>query len=218
MMDPTVLAAIVGVGAALIGYFVKYATDIRLAQRNDRLERINRQLSEFYGPLLALTRASDESWRAFRKRYRPPGNASFWKPDPPPTTEDAAIWRLWMTTVFVPVHQQMMELVLDHADLIEEPEMPDCLLTLCAHIAGYQAILKKWEGGEISVAREDNLSVVNFPGDELATYAAAAFGRLKAQQAELLGSNGASPESVPDSRSRASGVADPRRWISRSRT
>src|SRR5581483_3044179 len=93
-MDPTVAAALVGVGAALFGYFVKYATDIRLAQRNDRLERINRQLSEFYGPLLALTRASDESWQAFRKRYRP-GAGSYWKADPPLTAEDALVWRLW---------------------------------------------------------------------------------------------------------------------------
>jgi hypothetical protein len=186
-MDATVVAALVGVGAALLGYFVKYATDIRLAQRNDRLERLNRQLSEFYGPLLALTRASDQSWQAFRKRYRPPGNHSFWKPDPPPTKEDAEVWRLWMSTVFVPLHQQMMELVLDHADLIEEREMPPCLLSLCAHIAGYQAVLKQWESGNVSIEREDNISVVNFPGQELADYAAAAFGRLKAEQADLLG-------------------------------
>jgi hypothetical protein len=66
--------------------------------------------------------------------------------------------------------------------------MPACLLDLCAHVHGYQAILKDWETGEISVEREDNISVVNFPGQELAVYAAAAFSRLKAEQAELLGS------------------------------
>ncbi len=199
-MDPTVAAALVGVGAALFGYFVKYATDIRLAQRNDRLERINRQLSEFYGPLLALTRASDESWQAFRKRYRSNGaGVSYWKNDPPLTSEDVVVWRLWMGSVFVPVHRQMMELVLDHADLIEEPDMPPCLLALCAHIAGYQAVLKQWERGEVSMAREDNISVVNFPGDELAAYAATAFTRLKAQQAELLGGNGAGRRTAPRS-------------------
>ena len=180
--------ALVGVVAAVIGYFVKYVTDLRLAQRNDRLERINRQLSEFYGPLLALTQSSSQSWQAFRNRYRPPGDESFWKSDPPPTREDAVAWRLWMTTIFVPVHQRMMELVLERADLIEEPEMPPCLLTLCAHVNGYQAILKEWETGHISIEREDNISVVNFPGQELAEYAATAFGRLKAEQADLLGS------------------------------
>jgi hypothetical protein len=190
-MDGTEEAvALIGVCIAVIGYFVKYRTDLRLAQRNDRLERINRQLSEFYGPLLALTRSSGQSWQAFRKRYRPPGSESFWKCDPPPTKEDAIAWRLWMTTVFMPVHRRMMELVLERADLIEEPEMPPSLLDLCAHVNGYQAILKEWEKGEISTAREDNISVVNFPGEKLAEYAATAFGRLKAEQAELLGATG----------------------------
>ena len=186
-MDATEVVALVGVGAAVIGYFVKYWTDLKIEQRNDRLERINRQLNEFYGPLLALTRSSGESWQAFRKRYRP-GGGSFWKSDPPPTREDAVAWRLWMTTVFMPLHQRMVELVLENAALIEEPEMPPCLLAMCAHVAGYQAVLKEWETGEISVAREDNISIVNFPGEELADYAAAAFSRLKAEQASLLGS------------------------------
>jgi hypothetical protein len=190
-MDGTEEAvALIGVCIAVIGYFIKYRIDLRLAQRNDRLERINRQLSEFYGPLLALTRSSGQSWQAFRQRYRPPGSESFWKSDPPPTKEDAIAWRLWMTTVFMPVHQRMMELVLERADLIEEPEMPPSLLDLCAHVNGYQAILKEWEKAEISTAREDNISVVNFPGEELAEYAATAFGRLKAEQADLLGSTG----------------------------
>ena len=55
-MDGTEAVAFVDVVVAQIGYFVTYRTNLRLAQRNDRLERINRQLSEFYGPLLALTR------------------------------------------------------------------------------------------------------------------------------------------------------------------
>jgi hypothetical protein len=187
-MNGTEIVALVGVCVAVIGYFVTYRTNLRLAQRNDRLERINRQLSEFYGPLLALTRASGQSWQAFRQRYRPPGSESFWKNDPPPTKEDAIAWRLWMTTVFMPVHQRMMDLVLSRADLIEEPDMPPCLMALCAHVAGYQAVLKEWETTEISVAREDNISVVNFPGQELAEYAATAISRLKAEQADLLGS------------------------------
>src|SRR5215211_9260445 len=120
VMDATAVVTLIGVCVAAVGYVIKYRTDLKLEQRNDRLERVNRQLSEFYGPLLALTRSSDQSWQAFRKRYRP-GGGSFWKSDPPPTPEDVVAWRLWMTTVFVPVHQRTMELVLERADLIEEP-------------------------------------------------------------------------------------------------
>jgi len=186
-MDVTAAVTLVGVRVAAIGYIVTYRTNLELARRNDRLERINRQLSDFYGPLLALTRSSDESWQAFRRRYRPPGDGSYWKPEPPITCEDVVAWRLWMSTVFTPVHQRMMEIVLMHADLIEEPDMPACLLALCAHVNGYQAVLKQWETGDVSTAREDNISVVNFPSDELADYAASAFSRLKAEQAELMG-------------------------------
>ena len=143
------IATFFGVCVAAIGYIVKYRTDLQLAQRNDRLERINRQLSDFYGPLLAHTRSSNVSWRAFRKRYRT-GSGSFWI-NPPPTREDVVAWRLWMTTVFMPMSQRMMEIVLNRADLIEEPEMPPCLLALCAHVAGYQAVIKEWETGEISL-------------------------------------------------------------------
>jgi hypothetical protein len=92
-----------------------------------------------------------------------------------------------MTTVFMPMHQRMTELVLSHADLIDEPDMPPCLLIMCAHVAGYRAILEEWETGAVSVAREDNVSVVNFPAEELGKYAPVAFARLKAEQRHLLG-------------------------------
>jgi hypothetical protein len=183
----TEIAALGAVVVAVIGYVVKYVTDVWLAQRDDRLERINRQLSEFYGPLLAHTRSSHEAWQAFRRRYRPGAEKSFWHQDPPPTQDEVLAWRLWMSTVFMPIHQRMSELVLVHADLIEEPEMPACLLALCAHVAGYQAVRQRWETDDVSLAREDNVSVVNFPTRELAAYAAAAFGRLKAEQSALLG-------------------------------
>jgi hypothetical protein len=180
------IVTLVGVLVAAIGYFAKYATDLRLAQRNDRLERINQQLSEFYGPLLACTQSSEESWHAFRKRHRP-GTGSFWRSDPPPTREDVLVWRLWITTVFMPVNERITQLVFERADLIVEPEMPRCLLAVCAHAAGYRAI-KEWESGEVPLRREDNLSLVNFPGQELADYATTRFAHLKAEQGKLLGS------------------------------
>ena len=42
-MDGTEAVAFVDVVVAVIGYFVTYRTNLSLAQRNDRLERINRQ-------------------------------------------------------------------------------------------------------------------------------------------------------------------------------
>ena len=103
----------------------------------------------------------------------------------------------------MPANERITQLVFEHADLIEEPEMPPCLLAVCAHVAGYQAIIKEWETGEVSLAREDNISLVNFPGQELAEYATTRFGRLKAEQSALLGDEG------------AAGSLDPRAFLSR---
>src|SRR3954468_5922546 len=99
-MTWTEAVTLIGVCVAAIGYVYKYQTDLKLLQRNDRLERINRQLSDFYGPLLVLTRSRERSWLTFRQRHRPPGEESYWRLDPPATEDDAAAWRLWMSTVF----------------------------------------------------------------------------------------------------------------------
>jgi hypothetical protein len=53
-MDATLVAAVitavVTVFVAFIGYLITYLNTIRLAQRTEKLQRINRQLSELYGP------------------------------------------------------------------------------------------------------------------------------------------------------------------------
>ena len=55
---------------AFIGYLITYLNNLRLSQRKERLERVNRQLGELYGPLFSLTQASDKAYLAFRNKYR----------------------------------------------------------------------------------------------------------------------------------------------------
>src|SRR5947209_1888781 len=150
MLDwKTILTLLVTVSLALAGYIAKYLNDIKTAQRKDRLERVNRQLKEFYGPLYALSYASDKAWReAFRAQYRPHG--SFWSGAPPPTPSEEVAWRLWMTEVFMPLNVQMERLIIGNADLLDEPEIPECLLVVCAHVSAYKAVLARWETGDYS--------------------------------------------------------------------
>jgi hypothetical protein len=51
------LPALVTISLAFIGYFATYFNNLRLSQRSEELARVNRQLSELYGPLFALTHA-----------------------------------------------------------------------------------------------------------------------------------------------------------------
>lgn len=178
----TGLTIAVTVLLAVVGYLATYAYNLKLAQRKDRLDRINRQLSDFYGPLLALDSASKSAWSAFRQRYRP-DSRSFWGDDPPPTAEEEAAWRLWMTEVFMPLNVGMVDVITQHADLLDESNMPQALLDACAHVKAYRPVIKQWEMGDFS----EHISVISFPSTPLWLFASEGFARLKAEQSDLLG-------------------------------
>jgi hypothetical protein len=165
---------------AFVGYWATYWNNLRMSQRKDKLERINRQLKELYGPLFALGHASEIAWRSFRHRYRP-GRAFWGVPNDAPTEEEAIAWRLWMAEVFIPIIFKMEELILVNSDLIDDPEMPASFIALCAHIAGYKVVTKKWAEGDFS----DNISSINFP-KEVQGYVEREYKRLKTEQARLI--------------------------------
>ena len=173
----TALTLLVTVGLALIGYL--YA--LFLARRKDRLKRINRQLSDLYGPLYALSSTGAHVWTSFRSQHRP-HKGSFWKPGSPVDDKDADAFRLWIRSVFMPLNRQMMDLVVNRADLLEGTEIPDCLLDLCAHISSYEALLVQWEKGDHTM----NEPIVNFPRRELRDFAEKEFRRLKKEQDAIL--------------------------------
>jgi hypothetical protein len=66
---------------AVAGYLLTYRNNLRLSERKDRLDRVTRQLRDFYGPLFATASASKAAWLVFRSECRPGG--AFWdKPGP----------------------------------------------------------------------------------------------------------------------------------------
>ncbi|RFU42686.1 hypothetical protein DZF91_05260 [Actinomadura logoneensis] len=167
---------------AFAGYVATYLNGLRLAQRQGRLARINSQLSDFYGPLLALAEANGRTFDAFVERHARPGGVSPFADKTPPTEHELAEWRLWVMSVFLPNIQAMRDLVIQHADLINESEMPPFLLQLAAHVSGYEVTVARWEAG----SHDRHLSVASYPHEVLA-YAREGFSRLKREQGRLLG-------------------------------
>src|SRR5438093_10963376 len=102
---------IVTVLLAFLGFVVTYLNNLRLSQRKERLERVNRQLSELYGPLVGMSRATETAWEAFRKQYRPRAGAYF-NPKNPPSKKEIDVYRIWQTAVFIPINLRMYELIL----------------------------------------------------------------------------------------------------------
>ncbi len=179
----TGITVVVSVLLAVGGYVATYLYNLRLAQRKDRLEHVNRQLSELYGPLVALTTSGESAWTEFRKLYRP--GVAFWGTQPPPTDDEAAAWRLWMTEVFMPLNERIVDVVTNNAELLEETQMPQPLLDVCAHVAGYRPVLWSWANGDTT----RHFSTSNFNGRELAEYALTRFETLKVEQRRLMGAS-----------------------------
>lgn len=165
---------------AVLGFIAKYVNDIRLATRKDALERVNKQLADLYGPLMACVSASNIAWREFRKRYRP--DIPYFTGDPPPTPAELEAWRLWIGEVFMPLNLRIEKALMEHADLLIETEMPVCLQELTAHIGGYRLVLKRWEESDFT----EHISLVFYPED-VDKYARASYNWLKAKQERLLG-------------------------------
>ncbi|HYJ81070.1 MAG TPA: hypothetical protein VEW03_15765 [Longimicrobiaceae bacterium] len=180
----TSVTVIVTVLGALLGYLATYVNNVRIESRKNQLTRVDRQLREFYGPLFALNHASATAWNKFRKKYR--SGVSYWRSEPPPTPEEESAWRLWMKEVFMPILLRMERVIVEHADLIEERDMDECLLDLVAHVSAYKAVIKSWEAGDYST----HISLVVFPGPALTAYIEPRYYDLKARQAKLLGLRG----------------------------
>jgi hypothetical protein len=178
---PAYLALVGALLAALSAAAWRYVYDLRIARRRDRLERVNSQLRLLYGPLLALDLAAREAWLSFRKTWRP--GRPYWADAPAPTEAEAEAWRIWMTSVFMPLNERMERTVVENADLLVEPEIPTSLLTLCAHVAAYKAIRARWDKGDFS----EHAAPVEYPEAELRDYVQRHFAHLKTEQALLLG-------------------------------
>lgn len=174
---------VVTIALAFVGYAATYLNSMRLSQRQERLARLNRQLSDFYGPLFALTEANSRIFAAFMERNARPDGTSPFAHEMPPSEEELVEWRLWVRTVFLPNIRAMRDLVIKHADLLSESEMPPILLQLCAHVSGYEITVARWDQGSY----DEHLSIVAFPSEEIAAYARLGFADLKQEQGRLLG-------------------------------
>jgi hypothetical protein len=168
--------------AGVLGFFGKVAYDLWMERRKDKLERINAQLRDLYGPLFSLVSVSTITWQAFKARYARGPEFRAERGIAPQTKEAAEVWRHWMTHVFMPLNSEMAELVVRHADLLEESQMPECLLLLSAHVHGYKGVLAAWATHNYS----EHMSLTPFPMD-LALYARTTYATLKSRQGRLLG-------------------------------
>lgn len=178
-MSKEALAIVVTIGLAFAGYAATYLNARTLARRREALDLVNDQINEFYGPLFIVSTVGSIEYRALIQKM---GRESDGDLERPLSPDEFREWRIWMTEVFMPMNEWCEKLLLEHAYLVRERELPECIIRFFTHVAGYKAVLKKWADGDIS----EQFSIIDFPSD-LREYAAEAYRALKDEQLRLVG-------------------------------
>ena len=180
-MDVKWIALISTILLALIGYVVTYYNSLRLARRRERLDLINKQINEFYGPLFIACEAGEIAFHALREKL---GGKNIFANRFSPQEDDERYkeWRIWLVNVLMPLNDYREKIILDKAHLIREEEMPVCLLRFIAHVASYKAVIQKWTQGDFS----EHLSIIDFPV-EIHAYIKDSYRELKHEQTVLIG-------------------------------
>lgn len=165
------------------------------ARYNVQLTRLNKQLSDLYGPLYALYEAGERNWLQFLCEYssdKRPLNVRKFLPDPddsftPPGTEAIAEYRKRMERLFMPTNRALAKAINEHADLIVGNTMPEELSSFLAHVAAADLLIDRWSTYDQTQKDDFNEHRVRYPHPvELKNYLRAAFKVLKEEQQAML--------------------------------
>lgn len=119
-------------GARLSSSRARRTTAIRF-----ELERVERQLDELYGPLLALDKTGAGLWALFcRRSGYEAGKGTL-------TAEQRVEWLHWLEVVLHPVNRQMVALIQSHASLVDDQADMDLFVRLMENCAEYEALIRK---------------------------------------------------------------------------
>ncbi len=175
-----VVALIVTIALAFIGYLATYLNSLAISRRSERLQLVTAQLNELYGPLFVITQTGNALFQALQARAANLG-WQFINEDAPLSVEAVSEWQIWVEEVFMPLNEELQQILIHKAHLIREEAMPACLKAFSAHHAGYRALVRKWHDGNFS----ETTSLVPYPAEVIA-YAEQSYGELKREQLRMM--------------------------------
>jgi hypothetical protein len=170
---------------ALGGFLFTYLNTKTIEERKARIERVNRQLELFYGPLLACVSATASAKRAMIKQMlgsegiREESLHAAVKRDP--TIQKA--YQQWMELVLQPLNERAAKVVIENIDLLEGSSIQKDLLQLVSHVAANRVLISSWKDANSALSFS---SAIPYP-DRLEEFIGREFSKMKRIQADLLG-------------------------------
>eukprot|EP00879_Flechtneria_rotunda_P008158 GHRR01008546.1.p1 GENE.GHRR01008546.1~~GHRR01008546.1.p1 ORF type:complete len:157 (+),score=52.66 GHRR01008546.1:1428-1898(+) len=106
---------------AAAGWMFAWFNSKTQEERKARIERVNEQLRDFYGPLLACVTATKSAYDAMVKQHSPNGSAAAFQERciHDPTGPEAKAYRVWMDKVLQPLNEKAASIIAEHIDLLD---------------------------------------------------------------------------------------------------
>ncbi|SRR5712691_5830269 len=188
--------------AAFIPYLIlkkQLVAQQRTLTQQEKLKRLESQISDFYGPLLALTQAGEKLWEEFCREQKRSSTDFFEKrsdgSDGPPTAENIESYKRVVQAVFTPINERRERLVFEHAARVEEAPFPEVLVNLVAHVAEFRSVMGRWNtqhsaADALEAYKKDGKEVFQprfpYPAQELKRYSTQTFQQLTQARDALL--------------------------------
>ena len=176
-LTPAVITASASIVVAVLVFVGNQLAQARNERRQAALDRVNTQLRELYGPLFALVEVNEHLWRAVRESHLPGRDE---RASAALSESQTAQWRTWLSEALMPANKKMRDVIVQHADLLLDNDMPQVLQDFCAHVASYEVLLSRMD--QPSVER----AVVRHPGKPYVSYVQTSYAALRKERERLL--------------------------------
>src|SRR5580704_16150176 len=134
LVSAAIITASASILVAVLVFILNQRAQVRQERRQAHLARISSQLRELYGPLNALVDVNERIWGALRESHLPTQAER----RPETGTDD---WRRWRDYALMPANRRMRDLIIEHADLLVETDVPQPLRDFCAHVTSLEIVL-----------------------------------------------------------------------------
>ncbi|XP_039255317.1 uncharacterized protein LOC120332178 [Styela clava] len=180
---------------AVTSFFLNARYERIQVQKEIKLNRIQSQIKDLYGPLYGNRLVSDTSYRAVMKSHK--GLKKYLsearrKKD----AEMIHCWRSYVWNVLYPLDKAAVDLILNNAHLIAQGEFPKEFEQLLMHAARMEFVMESWKNddGALESAKrfddDDYLEVSNASGlifrTQILTHVKQKYDTLRDEQKQIL--------------------------------
>jgi len=176
-----------GFGITWLSMLKRYELECRVQRLQGELARTECQLEHIYGPLRAITHATEVGFRSFVSEHTPSRKADSESTNSlevhlmhRPHSRECRRYRDLVACTLQPLNRRAMEIILNNTHLIDG-EFPECLYSLYSHVIEMDSLLERWRHRDFSRI----FPITGYP-TEVNVWAGREFERLRHKQTKLI--------------------------------